>query len=351
MKSPIILTIAGALIIAFGIVSWPAVAALNSVSGLFESGEYDEATNILGSTEENARDGEQVLWRSRLTTDPKVAVSMLEASVTDEKMPDSIRIRMALELADIHAGLGQHSKVLSELIPIIESEITPIPGIVYLRAGLSLRVIGRLQQAREMLASVKPGDPQFVLARYYLGDIGLEEKDITLALRYFEAAAKATDEDGAGRLAAGRWRALMAHDQADDAKELAAKLAQSDPGALALLEIGQLRQMEADEQRARASAEPQSGQTVTKTPDMTGRYALQIGAFSDRGLALEFVKRYGNQLPDLRIDKVRDDRGQFLYKVRAGDYVNPAMARNEAKQWAKRLDIEIIVADLSDPSQ
>ena len=42
-----------------------------------------------------------------------------------------------------------------------------------------------------------------------------------------------------------------------------------------------------------------------------------------------------------------DQRGQFLYKVRTGDFVNPARARNEAKQLQRRLGIEVIVADLA----
>jgi len=329
------------------IMAWPAMAAMTTVAGLFEAGDYSQAANDLANGAKSARRGEEVLWRSRLATDPAVAITILDANIDDKNLSSDIRLRMALELADIRAGLGQHGKVLAALMPVIDSETANLPGIIYLKAGLSMRATGRLQRAREMLASVRPDDPEFVLARYYLGDIGLEEKDPVLALRYFEAAAKATDQAGRGRLAAGMWRAYMANEQGGRAEEMAARLIQSDPGSLSLLEISRLRQMEADEQRARAAASPSDEQTVTPVQDLTGRYALQIGAFSDRGLALDFVKRYSSQLPNLRIDNVRDDRGQFLYKVRAGDYVNPALARSDAKQWARQLDIEIIVADLS----
>ena len=344
-----ILSIIGLAIfsVVIGLTVLPAVAAITSVVGLFEAGDYDEAAGMLADNSDGARGGEQALWRARLATDPAVAISLLAAHLSDRQLPAQVRIRLALELANIQAGLGHHGAVLTVLMPLINTDEASLPGVVYLRAGLSLRATGRLQQAREMLASVRPGDPEFVLARYYLGDIGLEEKDATLALRYFEAAAKAADKSGQARLAAGLWRAYMAHDQADKAQDLASKLSKSDPGSLALLEIGRLRQMEADERRARAAATPQNDETVAPVRDLTGRYALQIGAFSDRGLALEIVERYSNQLPNLRIDKVRDARGQFLYKVRAGDFVNPAMARSEAKRWARRLDIDVIVADLS----
>ncbi|MBE0567395.1 MAG: SPOR domain-containing protein, partial [Krumholzibacteria bacterium] len=81
-------------------------------------------------------------------------------------------------------------------------------------------------------------------------------------------------------------------------------------------------------------------------PARAGRFALQLGAFSDRGLALDLVRRYGRQVPDLRIDTERDDRGQLLYKVRSGSYVNPALARDAADALKRSLGIEVFVAEL-----
>ena len=81
--------------------------------------------------------------------------------------------------------------------------------------------------------------------------------------------------------------------------------------------------------------------------DVDELLAMQLGAFSDRALALEFHRRHVRQLPDLRIDKTRDARGQFLYKVRTGSYVNPALARTDARELARRLDLEVIVAELA----
>ena len=154
------------------------------------------------------------------------------------------------------------------------------------------------------------------------------------------------DDAGATRLAAGLWRAYRIAGDDQDAADLVADLRQRDPGSLALLEIRRLIQIENEELSARTDLEPEN-EIVTQVVDTSGRYALQLGAFSDRGLALEFVKRYAGELPDLRIDKLLDQRGQFLYKVRTGVFVNPARARSEAKQLQRRLGIEVIVADLS----
>lgn len=338
--------IAGLLLLA----AWPTLAGLSSVAGLFQAGEYAEARKALADLDQDARPGEELLWRSRLATRPTEALGLLEPALQEDRFSTELRIRLALEVAEIQAGRGNHREALDALAPLLGDDIAELPGAVYLRAALSLRARGKLQQAREMLASVRPADPLFVLARYYLGDIGLEQDDAALALRYFEAAAEATNEAGAGRLAAGLWRARMASGQEEQAAQLLQDLQQQDSGSLALLEIRRLVQAEADERDARNAVAPNNA-PVPQVIDTSGRYALQLGAFSDRGLALDFVKRYKAQLPDLHIDQLRDERGQFLYKVRTGDFVNPALARSEAKQLEQRLGIEIIVADLTGVSR
>ena len=45
---------------------------------------------------------------------------------------------------------------------------------------------------------------------------------------------------------------------------------------------------------------------------------------------------------------MRDPRGQFLYKVRSGAYVNPALARSEADRLQRTLGIDVIVAETAD---
>ncbi len=327
--------------------AWPSLASLSTVSGLFEAGRYEDARESLVAGGEGARPAEDILWRSRLATSPAAALELLESGLKDDGVAETVRIRLALEMAEIEAGRGNHREVLEILGPLLSQDNPDLPGVVHLRAALSLRARGNLQQAREMLASVRPGDPDFVLARYYLGDIGLQQNDATLAQRYFVAAAKATDAAGANRLAAGIWRAHMATGQDQEADDLVTALQKNDPGSLALLEIRRLMQLENEERDARAAAEPVDT-VVTPIVETKGRYALQLGAFSDRSLALEFVKRFQNQLPDLHIDKVRDQRGQFLYKVRTGDYVNPALARSEAKQLQKRLGIDVIMTEIGD---
>ena len=328
------------------LLSLPALASLDTVTDLFQEARYEESRQALAQDAEGFRAGEETLWRVRLTTEPAEALVMLREGLADKRLPTAVRIRMTLESAHIEFGLGNYQSSLKILTPLLNEADGVLPGGIYLRAGLALRALGQLQKAREMLASVKPQDQTFLLARYYLGDIALEQKDAGLALRYFESAV---GDPGAGphpRVAGGQWRALLAEDRGQEAADLERALGKNDPGCLAMLEIQRLRRQQQEELAAMAL--PDSSSRVVVDDPSRGRYALQLGAFSDRSLALEFLRRYRNQLPDLRIDEVRDKRGQFLYKVRSGSFVNPALARTEAKRLAGQLDIEVIVADLSD---
>lgn len=331
------------------LLSWPALAALDTVADLYQQTEYDEARMALQDGDEGFRAGEAVLWAARLATDPNDALVMLREALDDGRLPQAVRIRMALECADIEFGLGRYQSSFKMLAPFLNEDLGELPGAVYLRAGLSLRALGNLQKAREMLASTKPQDPAFLLARYYLGDIALEQNDAGLALRYFEAASGGRGAPPHPRVAGGQWRALLAESRDQESRDLEQALGRDHPGSLSMLEIQRLRR-ERQEELAAMSLPESSDQGGIEPKPSRGRYALQLGAFSDRSLALDFLRRHQGQLSDLRIDEVRDERGQFLYKVRTGSFVNPALARTEARNLADQLNMDVIVADLSDPA-
>lgn len=330
------------------LISVPALASRDAVDNLFRNGKYEEARLTLEQSTEDFRAGEATLWNVRLATNPALALEMLKEGLADERLPESVRIRMALEAADIEFGRGNYQASLQAVAPVLEQSEGDLPGDVYLRAALAIRALGDLQKAREMLASVKPQDQAFLLARFYLGDIALQQKDAGLALRYFDSATGGIDSGPHPRIAGGQWRALRAEGREQEATDLEKALARNNQGSLAMLEIQRLRREQQEELAAMAIGDDTSPTAGEPSP-ARGRYALQLGAFSDRGLALEFVKRYRRQMPDLRIDEVRDERGQFLYKIRKGSFVNPALARNEAQRLADEFDVEVIVADLTGP--
>ncbi len=323
----------------------PALAALSSVSDLFRAGNYDQARIALAAGGEGARPGEENLWRSRLATSPDEALEMLRGNLADSGLPASVAVRSALEAADILFGRGDFEALIQLLGPLVSAGENELPGAVYLPLGLAYRAGNNLQLAREMLASVRPSDPMFGLARFYLGDIALQQGDHALALRYFQAAEDGTSVPMLARIQAGRWQGLRAAGSNADAAQLVTMLQETAPGSLSLLEINRQLRQENEALAARQVTTPVD--TVsTRPPEREGRFSLQYGAFRDRGLALEFINRYQKQIPDLRIERELDERGQYLYKLRSGSFINPALARSEARQMKKRLGMDVIVAEL-----
>lgn len=327
-----------------------AIAALESVADLFRQTDYEEARNTLGHGGEAYRPGEDGLWRSRLSATTGQAIDELNTLLKDKTLPEDVILRTALELSELEFARGGYAAAFSALSPLLQAESGNLPGEVYLRAGLCLRALGQQQRAREMLASVRPADPAFTLARYYLGDIGLERQDPVLAMRYFEVAAQDLSDAEYSRVAAGLWKALRDTDQSAQAQELLDRLRQQSPGCLALLEINHILRQEQEDRAVRHSQVLADTSVIAETPPVsdTGRYSIQLGAFSDRRLALEFLRRYQDDLPDLHIDQVTDDRGQFLYKVRCSAFVNPALARAEAQNISRRLDLPTLVVDTTE---
>ena len=326
----------------------PALAKLQSVAERFGAGKYPEARTLLDAGEEGARPAEGILWQSRLLTSPAQALELLQEARRIGKLPESVQIRIALEIAELESARGRPEEALQALDQIFQGESAALPGAVYLQAGFAYRTIGNLQKAREMLASIRPGDPAFLQGRGTLGEIGLQQDDPVLALRYFQSAS--ASDPGAGEivLASGLWKALRLTGEHEQADQLVERLRDRHPGSLALLEIDRILRSEREELGARDAAYPGPADSViSRVFDPTGRFCLQLGAFSDRGLALAFQQRFMNQVPDLRIEQVRDSRGQFLYKIRSGSFVNPALASTQAARLERQLGVEVIVADLA----
>ncbi len=333
-------------LLAFLALGWPTLAAMRQVGELFAEARYEEARQALPTAGESVRPGEDILWQCRLATDPSQTVDLLRNGLEDSAVPESTRVGMGLQLAQIYFARGQYKQAHAVLDPLVKETSGNLPGEIYLLSGLTYRQAGQIQQSREMLASVKPTDQAFGVARYFLGDIGLENNDAELALRYFESGQQNAREFS--HLKAGQWRALRAMGKDKDAESLLEELRRDSPGCLALVEIGRVIQEDEDDNSARlASASSPQTTPVKVTPENTsGRYALQIGAFSDRGRALEFKRRYQKQIPGLQITEIRDSRGQYLYKLRFGSYINPALARSEAMQQENKLNLEVIVVEL-----
>ncbi len=338
------------VIVAIVCLAWAtsANATLEVVEEPFAAADYSAAADRFAGSEDGARPAEAELWQARFQKDPDRALEVLEKAFTADNIPAAVQVRLGLEIARLAAARGDNGNALHTTRQLLMRQEGDLPGEVYLLAGRASRALGDLQGAREMLASIRPDDPAFVAGRGLLGEIGLQQNDPTLALRYFESAVDREPGAGTTELGAGLWQALRRTGEHQRADGLLADLEENHPGSLALLRIRRILRLEQEELAARAVEHTAPvDSVVARTEDRTGRFSLQLGAFSDRGLALEFLDRYENQIEDLRIETVRDDRAQTLYKIRAGSFVNPARAQTEAKRLQRSLGIEVIVTDLA----
>jgi hypothetical protein len=330
------------------LVVWPSLASLGTVSDLFLSGRYEQARQEMSQGGEGARIGEEVLWRAQLATTPDEALALLEGSRQDDRLPVFVRQRLHLEMARIQFARGEYRTCLTLLGPLLDGESVSLPGELFLLTGLSYRMLGDLQSAREMLASVRPGGPSFLAARSHLGNISLQMNDPVLARRYFASGDPQGGETRQPALLAGMYLSHRAAEEEAQAEAVFSRLQAAHPSSLPLLDLNRILREADEELLSHAESVPETEVTVTTPEDLSGRFTLQLGSFSDRSLALRFEKRFQGQLPDLRIDQIQDEHGQFLYNIRTGSFVNPALARTEAARLRRTLSIDVQVTDLSD---
>ena len=302
-----------------------ATGSLGEVADLFRDGRYQEARQTLDAEEPSDA---ATLWQQRLTTDPDRAIELALDQARDRDLPREQRLQAALDGASVALARQQPQAAWQILQPLIEIAVEPLPGEAYLLAGRALRQAGQRQRAREMLAAVKPDDPAFAAARALLGRIGLESGDHELALRYFESAERHANGDLRPELLSGRWQALRLLGRDVEAREVGRRLLETQPTSLAAMELGELLRREDDELSALTDTLDTAAPGML-TPISPGRYTVQLAAFRDRALALQFIARWRVDIPDLRVVREVDELGQPLYRIQTGSFVSHAQASAE----------------------
>jgi len=336
-----------------------ALAGFERVAELFAAGSWEQARGQTAAAESGARPAESQLWRSRLSTEPAGALELLGQGLTRKRLGRPVRTRLALETAELELGRGHPGEALTAVSPLLD-EGDDLPGQVQVVAARALLALGRGPRARELLAAVRTSDPAFAMSRALLGDIAIAQGDGAQALRWYDAADQA-DPELRRRTVSGRCRAMLPGGRVAEVEALAMQIDELDSGSLALLEIHRALRDHQDVAVTRlpASARPtppteRAQGTVrddTRTPataqpeGRVGRYTLQLGAFGDRGRALDFQQRHAERVEGLTIEEGVDARGQSVYRLRAGAWPGPAEAENAAAELGARLGLDVIVVD------
>jgi tetratricopeptide (TPR) repeat protein len=317
---------------------------LDDVVASLADARYDDARAALDAWSAREPDAPELqLWGQRLTTDADRALELATSQARDRNLPSHQRVAAVVDGASIALAADDLVAAWSLIEPLVSQTNAILPGEVYLLAGQTLNQAGEPQRAREMLASVRTDDPHFPTARSLLGRIGLEVGDTDLALNYFESALRRVEDHSQPDLVAGRWRALQLLGRRDEAARVYDDLVGRFPTSLAAMEV-RGHQRRDDEELA--SAIDTLGTTAPEVlePRSAASYAVQLAAFRDRALALQFVQRWQAELADLRIEREDDELGQPVYKVRTGRFVSDAQARTEVARLRREHNLEGFVA-------
>ena len=336
-------TVLGALTVL--LIAMTARGSLAEVLDLFRLGRYDEASQALAT--EDPDDPAGHIWQQRLSNDPDQAFELGLEQVRNRDLPHDQRVQAALDAASVALARNQPEAVWQVLQPLLDLDQEALPGEVFLLAGQTLRLAGDRQRAREMLASVRPDDPAFAAARSLLGRIGLESGDFELALRYFESAEKHAEGAVRPELMAGSWQALRYLGRDLEAREMAEMLLREHPNSLASMEVTEHLRREDEELAALADTLDQAAPELLPETH-AGRFVVQLAAYRDRSLALQFVSRWQPEIPDLEIVRELDDLGQPLYKVQMGQFVSRAQARAELTRLEQSHALEGFVVGSND---
>jgi hypothetical protein len=211
-------------------------------------------------------------------------------------------------------------------------------------SGLLARRRGDHESARLSLASVQPDNPNFAWARYFLARIAMQNGKPALARRYLETAEQAPSSTCKADILAMQWE-LARVDDKDAAQRLDRELAHRFPNSLALTRVRDIQRHDQELAGGITIEEPLA--IDSKPEEKSGRYTLQLGAYSDRGRAMTYRDAWADVLPDLTIAQSHDQRGRMLYKVRTGRYPSRSQATAAAEQLRRNHDLKALIVEIS----
>jgi len=317
----------------------------DEVADLFKRTEYDAARDLLASGDLSAgRSGEAEIWQLLLAKDPDEALAHIAALKATKGLTDAVRQQVVLQEASLHFTRGDYQAALAPIVELASSSRDRMPGELYLLAGLSQWAMRNIQESREFFATIPQSDPAFVWARYYLGCLGLEAGDPTIAQRYFESGQKGPHAERTPSLLAGKWEGLRQQGDWQSAEELQKKILHEYPQSLAALRIHYVLDQEA--LTAESASPPAEPAPILPTPESArGRISLQLAAFSDRSRALTYLASWQQELPDLRVDEEEGPGLQILYKVRLGHFVSRSQASTEAQRLRRQHGLDALIVE------
>jgi tetratricopeptide (TPR) repeat protein len=301
------------------------------VETLRREGRYELASGLLEDHLERGTPLDRSLsWlRAQLTADPDRFDRITAGLVQGHSAEDSLAQRVLLARAREAFAGGRYLTALEALEALPSSAWQRYPATP-LFAGMAAAAAGSPRKARETLLLVPPSSPHYAEARTLLAQLSLRAGEVQEALRHAETALGTGDPDPAAQALYVRAEALEQSGDQERAQRTREEILRrwgKTAEAAWLREDGMLA--------ARATATEAPGIDEVEAPGRRNHFAVQLGAFHDRGLALRLAQSLRGRSQDLRIERDGSSSPPW-YRVVVGRYPT----RNAAEEALADLGAE-----------
>lgn len=254
-----------------------------------------------------------------------------------------------LELAKIRYAVGEYGGVL-EILSSIPSGGRSADRMEarYLRA-LSWKQLGDINRAGEELEKIDRGDLLY-WSYMALAEIDMQNGRIEGAIERYETIGGEYSNPVAGfrlgecyEILGNRSKALKIY------RSLMRQFPESleAPKAREKIErITRLTRRRGDSRRDRRRGNTDSEEEATPVPSTAPLYAIQLGAFTERGNAIRLAEDIRSIIQDVRIESV-EIGGSIWHRVRAGRYSSREEAEREAGRIRKETGYDCKILTLN----
>lgn len=289
------------------------------VDKLLREGRYDLALAIL---EDNQQRGveltERLAWtRARLVPDADRFDRLASQLAGGRSVEDTLVQSIVVERARQQFARGQYLTCLENLRSLPPDAASRHVDLVLFRA-MAAQAVGEAGPATRDLESLSSDHPHHAIARALLADLALRAGQARRALDLASTAVASDASVGAQ----AHYVAWQAHRQLGDEEGVAR--------AREALVRDYPRSVEAAWVRESRTAPLTRATDPDVVPEVEAparriEFALQLGAFRDRSLALRLASEREGVLPELRVERDEGDRPGW-YRVVGGRYATRGQA-------------------------
>ena len=312
---------------------------LERVQRLRREAHYDLAESLLEDhLERGAPMSSELAWtRAQLTRDPdrfdRLAAELTGGQSVEDPRTQEIVVARARE----YFARGRYLSAI-ELLQVLPSGSSPVQVEAALFRGMASAAAGSAREAREQFLLIPVESSEYAMAQTLLAQLSLRTGKLQLALQFAESALATGDGDVAPQALYARAQALEQQGEAERAGRTFEEILRSHPRSA---EAAWVR--EARLQAVREGPSDRAGIPEEEMPEPRRGFALQLGAFHDRSLALRLAGALQGQVENLRIERDVNSSPPW-YRVVAGRFTTRTSAASERSRLAEKGWDSVILA-------